>query len=173
MKSFIWTFCPAADSGRVVVSFWQNCVHKYWLTVYRTKDAQKKCFVKLLASYDQCWPGHKFPTQMKTMTNLFQETFSHVVWYISDCAVYKPDQFSTVVGIDMDSLIRASSSAHSLNRTIGKLYQDPSTQRPPLWHSWTRWLRVQTRRIRQHSIMEIDHEIFSTVILSLPLIQEG
>ena len=29
------------------------------------------------------------------------------------------------------------------------------------------------RRGRQHSFMEIDHEIFSTFILSLPLIQEG
>ena len=29
------------------------------------------------------------------------------------------------------------------------------------------------RRCRQHSFVEIDHEIFSTVILSLPLIQEG
>ena len=29
------------------------------------------------------------------------------------------------------------------------------------------------RRRRQHSFVEIDHEIFSTVILSLPLIQEG
>ena len=29
------------------------------------------------------------------------------------------------------------------------------------------------RRDRQHSFMGIDHEIFSTVILSLPLIQEG
>ena len=29
------------------------------------------------------------------------------------------------------------------------------------------------RRSRQHSFVEIDHEIFSTVILSLPLIQEG
>ena len=28
-------------------------------------------------------------------------------------------------------------------------------------------------RVRQHSLVEIDHEIFSTVILSLPLIQEG
>ena len=28
-------------------------------------------------------------------------------------------------------------------------------------------------RGRQHSLLEIDHEIFSTVILSLPLIQEG
>ena len=27
--------------------------------------------------------------------------------------------------------------------------------------------------IRQHSSVEIDHEIFSTVVLSLPLIQEG
>ena len=29
------------------------------------------------------------------------------------------------------------------------------------------------RRGRQHSFVEIDHEIFSMVILSLPLIQEG
>ena len=29
------------------------------------------------------------------------------------------------------------------------------------------------RRGRQHSFVEIDHGIFSTVILSLPLIQEG
>ena len=29
------------------------------------------------------------------------------------------------------------------------------------------------RRGRQHSFVEIDHEIFSTVILSLPLVQEG
>ena len=28
-------------------------------------------------------------------------------------------------------------------------------------------------RGRQHSFVEIDHEIFSTAILSLPLIQEG
>ena len=31
----------------------------------------------------------------------------------------------------------------------------------------------KTRRGRQHSFVAIDHEIFSTVILSLPLIQEG
>ena len=32
-------------------------------------------------------------------------------------------------------------------------------------------LRFNPRRGRQHSFVEIDHEIFSTVILSLPLIQ--
>ena len=32
---------------------------------------------------------------------------------------------------------------------------------------------LDPRRGRQHSFVEIDHEIFSTVILSLPLIQEG
>ena len=37
----------------------------------------------------------------------------------------------------------------------------------------TRWSRVQPRRGRQHSFMESDHEIFSTGILPLPLIQEG
>ena len=36
-----------------------------------------------------------------------------------------------------------------------------------------RRLQVQPPRGRQHSFVEIDHEIFSTVILSLPLIQEG
>ena len=35
-----------------------------------------------------------------------------------------------------------------------------------------RRLRVRTPPGRQHSFVEIDHEIFSTVILSLPLIQE-
>ena len=33
--------------------------------------------------------------------------------------------------------------------------------------------RFHPRRGRQHSFLEIDHEIFSMVILSLPLIQEG
>ena len=33
--------------------------------------------------------------------------------------------------------------------------------------------RLNPRRGRQHSFVEIDHEIFSSVIISLPLIQEG
>ena len=38
----------------------------------------------------------------------------------------------------------------------------------------TRRSRVQNpRRGRQHSFVEIDREIFSAVILSLPLIEEG
>ena len=36
-----------------------------------------------------------------------------------------------------------------------------------------RFAEFNPRRGRQHSFVEIDHEIFSTVILSLPLIQEG
>ena len=50
----------------------------------------------------------------------------------------------------------------------------------PRWLSWIRRLTGDqevagsTRcRGRQHSFVEIDHEIFSTVILSLPLIQKG
>ena len=49
----------------------------------------------------------------------------------------------------------------------------------PRWLSWLR-IRLVISRLRvrplldwQHSFMEIDHEIFSVVILSLPLIQEG
>ena len=33
--------------------------------------------------------------------------------------------------------------------------------------------RLDPRRVQQHSFLEIDHEIFFTVIPSLPLIQEG
>ena len=36
-----------------------------------------------------------------------------------------------------------------------------------------RRLRVQPPLDRQHSFVEIDHGIYSTVILSLPQIQEG
>ena len=55
-----------------------------------------------------------------------------------------------------------------------------STLSRPQWLSWMRRptgdqevAGFNPRRGRQHSFMEIDHEIFSTVILSLPLIQEG
>ena len=50
------------------------------------------------------------------------------------------------------------------------------------WPRWLSWMRVRLmiRRLlvrplpgRQHSFMEIDYEILSTAILSLPLIQEG
>ena len=52
-----------------------------------------------------------------------------------------------------------------------------------IWPRWLIWMHrlsrdqevagFKPRRGRQHSFMEIDHEIFSAVILSLPLIQEG
>ena len=38
---------------------------------------------------------------------------------------------------------------------------------------WRPGCRFNPRRGRQHSFVEIDHEIFSVVILSLLLIQEG
>ena len=47
------------------------------------------------------------------------------------------------------------------------------TLRRPILEASDLGLYSNTRRGRQHSFVEIDHEIFSTVILSLPLIQEG
>ena len=38
---------PSADSRRAVVSFWQKNVHKYWLTAWRIKPAQKQVLGKL------------------------------------------------------------------------------------------------------------------------------
>ena len=48
------------------------------------------------------------------------------------------------------------------------IYQDTPYLVPPV----IRWLRDRTPPDRQHSFVAVDHEIFSTVILSLPLIQE-
>ena len=42
-KHFYSHSLPSADSRRAVVSFWQKIVHKYWLTVKRTKYAELKC----------------------------------------------------------------------------------------------------------------------------------
>ena len=48
------------------------------------------------------------------------------------------------------------------------------TRHRPRWLSWMHVrLVIRKLRARQHSFVEIDHEIFSTVILSLLLIQEG
>ena len=63
---------------------------------------------------------------------------------------------------------------HRFNRSS----KEPVSQ--PQWLSRMR-VQLETRRSRvqpppqgrQHSFVEIDHEIISTVILSLPLIQEG
>ena len=44
---------------------------------------------------------------------------------------------------------------------------------PSDWRPGGRGFNPRRGRGRQHSFVEIDHEIFSTVILSLPLIQEG
>ena len=48
------------------------------------------------------------------------------------------------------------------------------TQHKGKYRHWRPGCRgFNPRRGRQHSFVEIDHKIFSTVILSLPLIQEG
>ena len=47
----------------------------------------------------------------------------------------------------------------------------PQLDAPSDWRPGGRGF--EPRRCRQQSFVEIDHEIFSTIILSLPLIQEG
>ena len=63
---------------------------------------------------------------------------------------------------------------------ISTVYIETSTfEGWPWWLGWIasdwviRRLRVQPPLGRQHSFVEIDHEMFSMVILSLLLIQEG
>ena len=58
-------------------------------------------------------------------------------------------------------------------KTVNEMTLDELVKLATLWTTGPRRSRVQPRRGRQHSFVETDHEIFSTVILSLPLIQEG
>ena len=55
-----------------------------------------------------------------------------------------------------------------------KIFQPASVSQLDAPSDWRpRGRGFNPRRGRQHSFVEIDHEIFSTVILSLPVIQEG
>ena len=58
-------------------------------------------------------------------------------------------------------------SAVSLDKAASVVQLDASSDWRPGGHGFN------PCRGLQHSFVEIDHEIFSTVILSLPLIQEG
>ena len=69
-----------------------------------------------------------------------------------------------------------------LNSSIEPLFVHLSSTCPMCRHRWPSWtrvrlvirgLRVRLPPGRRHSCVETDHEIFSTIILSLPLIQEG
>ena len=66
-------------------------------------------------------------------------------------------------------------SNNSADLHVNKYYSRPrwlsSVYAPSDWRPGGRGFNP--RRGRQHSFVEIDHEIFPTVILSLPLIQEG
>ena len=61
------------------------------------------------------------------------------------------------------------------NSTVWQMRPEPASvaqvDAPSDWRPGGRGFNP--RRGRQHSFVEIDHEIFSTVILSLPLIQGG
>ena len=74
--------------------------------------------------------------------------------------------------LKFDYLTCASLEIRSKSSKCNQLY----------WPRWLNWMRIRLviRRLRvrplpglQHSFMEIDHEIFSMVILSLLLIQVG
>ena len=80
----------------------------------------------------------------------------------------------------MSSLIRVYTVCHFTkyfkkqlhnNQNLGQPASVAQLDAPSDWRPGGRGFNP--RRGRQHSFVAIDHEIFSTVILSLPLIQEG
>ena len=66
---------------------------------------------------------------------------------------------------------RAESSLHNQKLVAYLPSSVAQSDAPSDWKPEDRGFKP--RRGRQHSFVEIDHEIFSTVILSLPLYQEG
>ena len=61
--------------------------------------------------------------------------------------------------------------AHFMDKYLNKVASVARLDALSDWRPGGR--RFNPRQGRQHSFVEIDHEIFSMVILSLPLIQEG
>ena len=70
--------------------------------------------------------------------------------------------YSVANSADSDQLASSEANCASLGVSVGCAVRLETR----------RW-RVQPPRGRQHSFVGVDQEIFSTVILSLPLIQEG
>ena len=68
-------------------------------------------------------------------------------------------------------IFRSSSKLGQLGSTTRSPASVAQLDAPSDWRPGGRGFNP--RRGRQHSFVEIDHEIFSTVSLSLPLIQEG
>ena len=77
-----------------------------------------------------------------------------------------PDQLASK-DLDLHCLQRQGISGFSRTKPASVAQLDA----PSDWRPGGRGFKL--RRGRQHSFVEIDHEIFSTVILSLQLIQEG
>ena len=120
------------------------------------------------------------------MTDWCKFSQKNRIWHFKQIVSFLRDSLH-----DIRQMGKANESLNSLvSLTIGLIYLklwlyvqlslQPSHQ---LWCQswWLSWMRIRLviRRLHvqpplgwQHSFIEINHEIFSTVILSLPLIQE-
>ena len=73
--------------------------------------------------------------------------------------------------VDPDETPRTAASHLGLHCLLRAVYPVAQLDAPSDWRPGGRGFNP--RRGRQQSFVKIDHEIFSTIILSLPLIQEG
>ena len=71
--------------------------------------------------------------------------------------------------VELGPVVQSIVSLTSL--LVVKMFSVAQLDAPSDWRP--EGLGFKPRRGRQHSFVEIDHEIFSRVFLSLPLIQEG
>ena len=92
----------------------------------------------------------------------------------SKCRLLKFLPSMLIVKKNVFALLYGNGFGDSIKRLLFTSSQPASVAQldaPSDW--WPGGRGFNPRRGRQHSFVEIDHEIFSTVILSLPLIQEG
>ena len=135
-----------------------HCSYKFWwgegmCRRKKTTKKQQQNKKRLISGskYMYIW-NHLFFTLLNHIYsptfNTFMHMFSKTTWYQKCYKIVKPQP----MGVYLCSFSVAQLGAH------------------PTWSGGPRFDPLQ---VRQHSFVDIDNEIFATVILSLPLIQEG
>ena len=125
---------------------------------------------------DETRSGHPSDTTDEEMCNKVQDlVYSDRRIKVEEIANALHISYGSVSTTLHDRLGMHKLTAHWVPKSLGDEQMVPASvaqlDAPSDWRPGGRGFNP--RRGRQHSFLEIDHEIFSTVILSLPLIQEG
>ena len=120
--------------------------------------------------YSSGFPHHEtilVSTFLPQIYKVRTKTYRYIVHHGSILGMFLQPKPASVAHLDAPSDWRPGGRGFNPRRPASVAQLDA----PSDWRTGGRGF--DPRRGRQHSFVEIDHEIFSMVILSLPLIQEG